>query len=78
MRLLNVWQVQYSEPTNWGDEADDRYYTKHKEALKEFNRQLVELKSDLKNTEDDVSLGLYHNGKFEKGYRVFDGGLEKI
>ena len=78
MRLLNIWQVQYSEPTNYGDEADNRYYSKHKEALKEFNRQLEELKRDLKNAEDDVSLGLYRNGVFKKGCRVFDGKLEKI
>lgn len=78
MKLLNVWEVTYSVPTNFEDAEDTVYFDDKKEALAEFKKQLKEFISGAKGTEEDVRLLLKHNKKFIEGYRVCDGQTERM
>jgi len=78
MRLKNVYAVEYSEPGNIEDYTDTIYFDNKVEADKEFGKELKGLKMDVEGNEDDVKVTLYHNGKFIKGYRTFDGKIEEM
>jgi len=75
MRLTDIYIVKYIRPTNYGYETQQTFFTTLPEARKETAKLIRVLRTKVKESEDDISISLYHNDD-ELGYWRSDG--EKV